>query len=596
MTKHGAPIPQSKIGRFDPLWRHRSAPAIRYALAVLLVGAAWLTTVVLKDSVHASYFQTPFFFCAIVLSSWFGGFGCGICSTLLSILVLEFFFPRPLYRPEFSANDVPRFVVFFLAGGFISWLGERQRRDELALMHARDDLEGKVQARTVELTTANERLTAEIAERTRAEMELQRLNRAWRVRSACNQAVSRCHDEPDLLEQVCRAVVEVGGYRLAWVGYAEIDEAKSVRPVARAGEALHYLDDFAATWGEDERGLGPTGTAIRTGQPVASNEVSSDPRLAPWRARAEEHGLKSSVALPLTADGSAIGALMVYSDEPEAFDEKETDLLQQAATDLTHGVVLLRTRMARQRAEEALEKTEVELGRVARVTTMGELTASIAHEVNQPLAAVVTNGNASLRWLSADPPNFDEAREAIHRIIRDGNRASEVIARIRALLKKGEPVARRLDCNEIIREIVALTQSEVNRRGASLQTTLAVDLRSVMGDRVQLQQVLLNLVINALDAMNALTDRPRVVRIRTNAPEPKSILVAVEDCGVGLDPEQAARLFDAFYTTKIEGLGMGLSISRSIVEAHGGKLWATPNEGPGATFQFTLPIKEGEEG
>lgn len=140
------------------------------------------------------------------------------------------------------------------------------------------------------------------------------------------------------------------------------------------------------------------------------------------------------MALPLTADGSTIGGLMVYSDEPEAFDEKETDLLQQAAADLTHGVVLLRTRTARQAAEEALKKTEAELGRVARVTTMGELTASIAHEVNQPLAAVVTNGNASLRWLSADPPNFDEAREAIRRIVRDGTRASEVIARIRALL------------------------------------------------------------------------------------------------------------------------------------------------------------------
>jgi signal transduction histidine kinase len=566
---------------------------IRYAVAVLLVGAALLTTVALKDSLRAAYFQTPLFFCAIVLSSWFGGFGCGICSTLLSIVVLELFFPRPLYSPEFSANDLPRFAVFFLAGGFISWLGHRQRRDEVALMHARDDLEGKVQARTLELTTANDRLTAEIAERTRAEMELQRLNRAWRVRSACNQAVSRCHDESDLLEQVCRAVVEVGGYRLAWVGYAEIDETKSIRLVARAGGAQHYLDDFAATWGEDERGLGPTGTAIRTGQPVTSNEVSSDPNLAPWRTRAEEHGLKSSVALPLIADESAIGALMVYSDEPEAFDEKETDLLQEAATDLTHGVILLRTRMARQRAEEALKKTEAELGRVARVTTMGELTASIAHEVNQPLTAVVTNGNACMRWLAADPPNFDEAREALRRIIRDGNRASDVISRIRALVKKGESVARRLDVNDFLREIIALTQSEVVRRGASLHTDLAFNLPAVTGDRVQLQQVLLNLIINAVDAMSALTDRPRVVCIRANAPQPKSILVAVEDCGVGLDPEQAARLFDAFYTTKPEGLGMGLSISRSIVEAHGGKLWATPNEGPGATFQFTLPIEEG---
>jgi len=246
----------------------------------------------------------------------------------------------------------------------------------------------------------------------------------------------------------------------------------------------------------------------------------------------------------------------------------------------------------RKRAENALNKAQVELAHVTRITTMGELTASIAHEVNQPLAAVVTNGNACLRWLAADPPNFDEARDAVRRIVRDGNRASDVIARIRSLVKKSGSVAARLDMNSTVREILALTQSEVDRRGASLQTDLAADLPAVTGDRVQLQQVLLNLIINALDAMSALTDRPRVIRVRTRATESKSILVAVEDSGVGLDPEQAARLFDAFYTTKVEGLGMGLSISRSIVEAHGGRLWATANQGPGATFQFTLPIEE----
>jgi C4-dicarboxylate-specific signal transduction histidine kinase len=256
-------------------------------------------------------------------------------------------------------------------------------------------------------------------------------------------------------------------------------------------------------------------------------------------------------------------------------------------------VVLLRSRAAREAAEEALKQTEAELGRVSRVTAMGELTASIAHEVNQPLAAVVTYGNAGLRWLSADPPNFEEVREALSRIVRDGTRASEVIARIRAVLKKSEPVARRLDLNEIVREIVALTQGEAERRGASIKTDLAADLPPVTGDRVQLQQLLLNLVINALDAMSTVTDRPRIIRICTSAPNQKSILVVVEDSGTGLDPEQAARLFEAFFTTKPDGLGMGLSISRSIVESHGGRLWAAPNQGPGATFQFTLPVEEG---
>jgi C4-dicarboxylate-specific signal transduction histidine kinase len=550
-----------------------------------------MVTVRLKESFQGT--PNALFFCATILSAWYGGFGPGILASLLSALTVEYYLTPSTHGLALPRGETAHFAIFLVTGVFISWLCERQRRDEAALTQARDELEGKVQARTTALSTANESLRVEIAERTRAELELQRLNRAWRVRSACNRALNRCGEEMCLLEQVCRAVVAEGGYRLAWVGYAENDAAKTIRPVARAGPGQGYLDNLIATWAEDPHGLGPAGTAVRTAQPVVCNRVSADPHFAPWRARAEAHGLKSSVALPLTTDGRAIGAFLVYADEPEAFDEKETDLLLQAADDLMHGIALLRSNLERQSAEEALKKTEEELARVARVTAMGELTASIAHEVNQPLAAVVTNGNASLRWLANDPPNFDEARQALRNIVRDGTRASEVIARIRAVLKKSEPAARRLDLNEIIREIVALTQSEVERRGASLRTDLAANLPAVMGDRVGLQQVLLNLVINALDAMNDVMDRPRIIRISTSAPEPKSVLIAIQDSGVGLGPEKVTRLFDAFYTTKPGGLGMGLSISRSIVEEHGGRLWAAANDGPGATFQFTLPAEDG---
>jgi signal transduction histidine kinase len=582
---------QPTNGGFDLFRRHRAGFVIRYAVATASVGVALMLT----DRLRETFQGTPnsLFFCAIILSGWYGGFGSGILASLLSVLAIKLFITPPPFTQTFPLGDTPRFAIFFIAGVFISWVCERQQRDEAALIRARDELDGKVQARTVALTTANESLTVQIAERTRAEWELQRLNRAWRVRSACNQALNRCNEEMDLLDQVCRAVVSEGGYRLAWVGYAQNDAAKSVRPVVRAGAGQGYLDTVVASWGDGENGRGPTGTAIRTAKPVVCNVLSSDPIFAPWRARAEEYGLRSSVALPLTMDGKAIGGFMVYSDEPEAFDEKERDLLVQAADDLMHGIALLRTKMERRSAEEALKKTEEELARVARVTAMGELTASIAHEVNQPLAAVVTNGNASLRWLANDPPNFDEARQALRNIVRDGTRASDVIARIRAVLNKSEPAARRLDLNEIIREIVALTQGEAERRGTSLRTGLAANLPAVMGDRVRLQQVLLNLVINALDAMNDVMDRPRIIEISTEAPDPKSILIAVEDSGVGLGPEKEARLFDAFYTTKPDGLGMGLSISRSIVEEHGGRLWAAPNKGPGATFQFTLPTEDG---
>jgi signal transduction histidine kinase len=588
-----APHRHSETARFDRLWRHRSGLAVRYAVAVLVVGLILAVTGWLVKSFPGT--SNALFFGAIILSGWYGGLGPGIFATLLSILAVKYYLTPPSGTFVPTYGDAAHFTVFFISGAFISWLAERQRLDEAALMRAHVELEEKVRARTIEFTTANERLWIEVQERARTEVELQRLNRAWRVRNACNLAVNRCSDEATLLEEVCRAVVAEGGYRLAWVGYAEDDPGKTIRPMARAGEGQGYLHNLKATWDEGAHGLGPAAAAIRFGQPAVVNELSSDPRFGPWRARAEENGLRSSVALPLIPGATSrtpIGALLVYSLETCAFDEKETDLLLQAASDLAHGVALLRTRAERRAAEEALKKTEEELGRVARVTTMGELTASIAHEVNQPLAAVVTNGNACLRWLSADPPNFDEARDALRRIIRDGNRAGEVISRIRSVLKKGEPEARRLDFNDLIPEIVALTQSEAARRGATIQTDLAGNLPMVMGDRVQFQQLLLNLVINALDAMNSIQDRPRVVHIRTAVPESKSILVAVEDSGIGLAPEQQSRLFDAFYTTKPDGLGMGLSISRSIVEAHGGRLWAAPNQGPGATFQFTLPTEE----
>jgi PAS domain S-box-containing protein len=250
----------------------------------------------------------------------------------------------------------------------------------------------------------------------------------------------------------------------------------------------------------------------------------------------------------------------------------------------------------RKRAEEELHQKEVslreaqtELAHVSRVTTMGELAASIAHEVNQPLAGIVTNANAGLRWLAGESPNLAEAREAIRRIIRDGNRAADVILRMRALFKKARTAKERLDVNEAIKDIVTLAQNEVRRNNVALRTELAANLPSVMSDRVQLQQVVLNLILNGIEAMSTVQDHPRELVIRTQRGEDgDEICVAVQDSGIGLDPRSRERIFDPFHTTKPGGLGLGLSISRSIVESHGGRLWAVSNDGPGATFQFTL--------
>jgi C4-dicarboxylate-specific signal transduction histidine kinase len=268
--------------------------------------------------------------------------------------------------------------------------------------------------------------------------------------------------------------------------------------------------------------------------------------------------------------------------------------VQQRTAELAKANDELRGEIAeRQRAEEALQKAQGELAHVTRVMTLGELTASIAHEVNQPLAAVVTNGQAGLRWLALETPRLDEVRAAVERIVRDGNRASEVIQRIRALAKKNPTLMVSLDINDVIREAILLVQREVSSRGASLRTELASTLPAILGDRIQLQQVVVNLVINGVDAMATITNRPREVIIQSQPHETREVLVSVRDAGVGLDAESADRLFNAFFTTKPSGMGMGLSISRSIIMAHGGRLWASPNADHGAAFQFTVPIVGG---
>jgi C4-dicarboxylate-specific signal transduction histidine kinase len=246
----------------------------------------------------------------------------------------------------------------------------------------------------------------------------------------------------------------------------------------------------------------------------------------------------------------------------------------------------------RNRAELALRDAQADLARAARLTTMGELAASIAHEVAQPVAASVANANAGLRWLGAEPPDLEEARQALGRIVRDGGRASDILGGIRALVRKASPRKDRLDINDTIQEVIALTRAELHRNGISARTRLADGLPPVQGDRIQLQQVMLNLILNAADAMSESGDEPRELLITTDEDEANAVRVAVRDLGPGLPPESRGRLFEAFYTTKAGGMGMGLSICRSIVEAHGGRVWATANEPRGAVFQFTLPREE----
>jgi PAS domain S-box-containing protein len=559
--------------------------------------------------------------------------------------------------------------------------------------------------------------STDIDDRKRAEEVLRRLNRELRAISNCNQSLLRATDEQSLLEEICRIVCEEAGYRIAWVAYAEHDEAKSVRPVAWAGNEEGYLAAAGITWADTERGRGPTGTAIRTGKSCCIQDFAADPRFAPWRESALQHGFRSGIGLPLKDEhANAFGSLTIHSAQPNAFTPEEIRLLEELAADLAFGIVALRSQAARKRAEEALHESETrfrtfvdhapdalfifdfergtivdvnrlaceslgytrqeligttplafdrdvdraatesiaewtaagetvidthwyrrkdgtlfpvevhtsqywyggsrfllkvardisdrlraeeererlrqheaELAHLNRVSMLGELAASIAHEVNQPLSGIVSNGSACLRFLARDTPNVEEAREAARDIVRDGKRAGEVIARIRALTKRAATPREELDLNETIREVLALVGDEAKKRNVIIRTQFADDLSPVSGDRVQLQQVLLNLVMNGIEAMSSVGDRARELVITTRKMEPDQVQVTVEDSGTGLDPDTTDKIFNPFFTTKPGGMGMGLSISRSILQAHGGRLWATANEGPGTSFHFTLP-------
>jgi PAS domain S-box-containing protein len=250
---------------------------------------------------------------------------------------------------------------------------------------------------------------------------------------------------------------------------------------------------------------------------------------------------------------------------------------------------LKRTEEELRQRETYLREAQAELAHVNRITTTGQLAASIGHEVAQPVAASVTNAGAALRWLGAEPPNLEEARAALSRILRDGRRASDIIGRIRDLVRKAPPRRERFDINDMIVEVVTLTRAELHRYGIAPQTRLAVGLAPVEGDRVQLQQVLLNLILNAAEAMNAAGAAPRDLLIGSDTDEAGGVRISVRDTGPGLSAANRERLFDPFFTTKPQGMGMGLSICRTIVEAHGGRIWAAANEPRGAVFQFSLP-------
>src|ERR1700730_9811151 len=293
-------------------------------------------------------------------------------------------------------------------------------------------------------------------------------------------------------------------------------------------------------------------------------------------------GFRSGLLVPLLKDNEIVGTIALGRKQMQPFTDKQISLFGDFAAQAT--IALESTRRERQYREMLSE-----LAHANRVATMGQLTASVAHEVNQPIGAIVTSAAACERWLAANPPQMEKARRALERIVNDGRRAGEIVKRIRELSKKAPPRKEVVDLNAAILEVTALTHSEAVKTGVTVGTQLAGELPRIQCDRVQLQRVILNLIVNAIQSMSGVEDGNRELHISTVRIEPKGVCVAVRDTGRGLRPESLPSLFEPFYTTKADGMGMGLSICRSIIEAHGGRLWATSCEPRGAVFQFTIP-------
>ena len=502
-----------------------SHPVWQYGLAVVSVAVALSITGLLEPT---TTLRTPLFYIAIIISGWFGGMGPGLLSVVLSTLAIGYYFAPGHQTPISNPDSRPFFVLFLLSALIACWISVQRRRAEESLKRARDELEARVDERTADLRRASEGLRAEIAERKRGEEVLR--------------------ERADLLDLTHDTVFVR-------------DTDNVITFWNRAAEALYG-------WTRQEA----------VGQ--VSHQLMQTIFLTPLEkimAELNSTGRWEGELIHTRRDGTQV---VVASRWALQLNEQEKPIaVLETNNDITE----------RKRAEEALHKAQTELAHVTRVATLGEMSASIAHEINQPLGAVVNNASACLRWLAGQTPNLEEARKSAASIVRDGHRAGEIIGRIRALAKKAPPRKDWLDINEAILEVIALARSEAQNSRVSLQTQLSKEVPVIPGDRIQLQQVILNLIINAIESMSGTGDGPRELEVGSGKHEPRGVLVTVRDSGPGLDPQRLDHLFTAFFTTKPQGMGMGLAISRSIIEAHGGRLWATANEHRGATFQFTLP-------
>ena len=617
---------------------------LKYGVAVLSVAVAAMLTPLLSGFLD----PIPLFYSAVIITSWYGGRGPGLLSVLLATLAINYFIVQPIYAFNFAVTDLVQMGAFAVLALIISLLSTARRNAEVSLRQARNEMEAKVIERTADLNQTNEKLHAEIAERRRMEEVLR--ERANLLDLTHDTIFVR--DMNDVITYWNRAAEEMYGWTSKEaIGQVSHHLMQTIFPAPLEeineglsgaghweGELIHTKRDgtqvvVASRWSLQQDEQARSFAILETNNDITESKRAEEAlqrqanlleqthdailvwefsrSIIYWNRGAEqlygfsreeaigrlshellqtEHPLPTPVfEAILEREGEWTGELIQGARDGRKIIVESRHVLMREADDRRLVLETNRDITERKRAEEAMHKVQAELTHVTRVSTLGEMTASIAHEVNQPLAAVVTNANACVRWLGHQPPNLAEARQAVGRIIKEGNRASDVIGRIRALVRKAPPRKDRLDINEIILEVIALSRNEVHRNRVTLKPQLSDDLPLVLADRIQLQQVVLNLILNGLEAMSEVVDRSRELHVSSGRHESSGVLVAVRDSGKGISPESLDHLFDAFFTTKPDGMGMGLAICRSIIEGHGGLLWASPNSPQGAIFQFTLP-------
>lgn len=502
-----------------------------YWLAVLSVGTALVISRWLP--LHLDNSPVSLFLCAVILSAWFGGLWPGLLATVLSAVSFYYYFLPPTYSLAAKPEQIPRLIVFLGSALFVGLLCVAQRSVTESLRRARDALNVTVH----ELRNTNEALQEESRERRLAEESLRR-------------------SESHLAE--AQRLTHTG----SWVW----------RVAGR--EALYLSDEWYRIYGFDPK----------EGMPSWEHRLQrTHPEdRAKWREvldKAVSERADYEVEFRILLPDNTVKYIFTVG-HPVLDASGNAVQFVGSSTDITE----------RKRAEESLRQAHSDLARVNRVTTMGELTAALAHEVNQPIAAAVTNANSCFYWLAAEVPNLEKARAAAMRIVKDGTRAAEIINRIRLLFQKGTSQSELVDLNQVIGEMIVLLHGETTRYAISVRTELQTDLLPVKGDRVQLQQLLMNLMTNSIDAMKTV-DGSRELAIKSERGENELILVSVSDTGVGLPPGHGEQIFDAFFTTKPYGTGMGLRICRSIAESHGGRLWAANNSARGASFHFAISTK-----